>query len=124
MVNGIIIGDLSIDSKDPDSLQSFYAGLLGWEKRTMWNCPALLSPDGKMCFLFMKCECDYTPPVWPEEPGKQQKQMHFNFQVDNLPQAVEEAERLGASKAKAQFGGDDFITMLDPDGHPFCLCRK
>ena len=124
MVNGIIIGDLSIDSADSDRLQAFYVGLLGWEKRTMWNCPAVVSTGGKMCFLFMKCECDYVPPIWPEEPGKQQKQMHFNFQVDNLPQAVEEAVRLGASKAKAQFGGDDFITMLDPDGHPFCLCRK
>ena len=45
MVNGIIIGDFSIDSKAPDSLQAFYAGLLGWEKRTMWNCPALNRAD-------------------------------------------------------------------------------
>jgi predicted enzyme related to lactoylglutathione lyase len=120
----IIIGDISIDCSNPERLQAFYAALLGWEKRAMWDCPALVSTDGKMCFLFMKCDCDYIQPVWPEEPGKQQKQMHFNFQVDDLPQAVEEAIRLGASKAQAQFGGDDFVTMLDPEGHPFCLCRK
>lgn len=23
-----------------------------------------------------------------------------------------------------QFGGNDFVTMFDPAGHPFCLCRK
>lgn len=33
------------------------------------------------------------------------------------------AEALGAERAPAQFGGADFVTMLDPAGHPFCLCR-
>ena len=31
---------------------------------------------------------------------------------------------LGAIKAAAQFGGDDYVTLLDPEGHPFCLCKK
>ena len=31
---------------------------------------------------------------------------------------------VGAVKAAEQFGGDDFVTLLDPAGHPFCLCRK
>ncbi len=35
------------------------------------------------------------------------------------------AEALGAVQAKARFGGEeDFATMLDPAGHPICLCRK
>jgi hypothetical protein len=50
--------------------------------------------------------------------------MHFNFQVDNLPSAVEEAIRLGATKAAEQYGGDHFITLFDTEGHPFCLCRR
>jgi hypothetical protein len=61
---------------------------------------------------------------WPEEPGKQQKQIHFNFQVDDLPSTVEEAIRFGATKAASQYGGEHFVTMIDPVGHPFCLCRK
>jgi hypothetical protein len=72
----------------------------------------------------MGCDFEYIPPVWPEEPGKQQKQMHFNFQVDDLPSAVEDAIKLGATKAAAQYGEEHFVTMLDPEGHPFCLCRK
>ena len=48
--------------------------------------------------------------------------MHFDFQVPNVPEAVAYAESIGARKAAEQYGGEDFVTMLDPDGHPFCLC--
>ena len=64
------------------------------------------------------------PPVWPEKDGCQQKQMHFDFQVDSVPEAVEKALELGAVKAPVQYGGEQFVTLLDPAGHPFCLCRK
>ena len=77
-----------------------------------------------MVIHFAECDFDYIAPVWPEEPGKQQKQMHFNFQVDDLSAAVEEATRLGATKTTEQYGGDHFVTMLDTEGHPFCLCRR
>ena len=50
--------------------------------------------------------------------------MHFDFQVEDVPEAVKKAEFLGAVQAKAQFGGEHFTTMLDPAGHPFCLCQK
>lgn len=44
------------------------------------------------------------------------------MQVANVQQTVRRAEALGAVKAAAQFGGEQFVTMLDPAGHPFCLC--
>lgn len=50
--------------------------------------------------------------------------MHFDFQVEHVMEMAERAEMLGAVKAKVQFGGDDFMTMFDPAGHPFCLCQK
>ena len=74
-------------------------------------------------FLFIE-EPDYAAPVWPEETGKQQKQMHFDFQVDDVYVAVEKAISLGATKALNQYGGEHFTTMFDPAGHPFCLCKK
>lgn len=49
--------------------------------------------------------------------------MHFDFQVGALPEMVKKAESLGAVKSKDQFGGNDWITMFDPGGDPFCLCR-
>ena len=50
--------------------------------------------------------------------------MHFDFQVPDLQAAVEYAQSLGAIKATAQFGGSEFVTMIDPAGHPFCLCAE
>jgi catechol 2,3-dioxygenase-like lactoylglutathione lyase family enzyme len=123
MIPNLTIGDISIDCKNPEQTRGFYAKLLGWEQRTMYGCPAIIADNG-LVFLFMGCDFDYIPPVWPEKPGEQQKQMHFNFQVDDLSAAVEEAIRLGAIKVAAQFGGEHFVTMLDPEGHPFCLCRR
>jgi predicted enzyme related to lactoylglutathione lyase len=123
LIKGICIGDLSIDCKDTAKQRDFYAGLLGWEKRVMYDCPAVVSDNG-FVILFMACDFEYVPPVWPEKAGQQQKQMHFNFQVDDLQTAVTEAEGLGAKKAASQYGGAYFVTMIDPEGHPFCLCAK
>ena len=123
MIKGICIGNIGIDCKDAVRLRNFYAELLGWDSCILYNCPALRSQLG-LVLLFDEADFEYGKPVWPEEIGKQQKQMHFDFQVDDLLTAVLQAEALGACKAESQFGGNDFITMFDPEGHPFCLCAK
>jgi predicted enzyme related to lactoylglutathione lyase len=119
----LIIGDLSIDCADPKRAQAFYAELMDWEKLTAFGCPAVKTEVG-MLILFMMPDVPYVPPVWPEEPGREQKQMHLDFDVEDVPAAVEKAIRLGATQPAAQYGGADFVTMLDTEGHPFCLCKK
>ncbi|HWS29717.1 MAG TPA: VOC family protein [Clostridia bacterium] len=123
MISDLTIGDLTIDCENASRAREFYAELTGWERIIAYDCLALKAYNG-MTILFAETEVPYAPPVWPEEPEKQQKQMHFNFQADDLPAAVKEAIRLGAKKAGEQFGGDYFVTMLDTEGHPFCLCRR
>jgi hypothetical protein len=123
MIRDVTIGDISIDCANPEQTCDFYAVLTGWPKCEAYGCKAVTSSDG-LRILFMGCDFEYVAPIWPEEPGQQQKQLHFNFQVDDLPAAVAEAIRLGAVKACAQFGGPQFVTLLDPEGHPFCLCRR
>ena len=123
MIKGICIGNIAIDCKDAVKLRNFYAELLGFDSCIMYNCPALRSQLG-LVLLFMEADFKYVKPVWPDEIGKQQKQMHFDFQVDDLLTAVLQAEELGACKAESQFGGNYFVTMFDPEGHPFCLCAK
>lgn len=122
-MNSITIGDISIDCANPKRLRDFYAALTGWQKREAYDCPALVG-DNALLILFMGCDFEYISPVWPEKTGKQQKQMHFDFQVDDLPAAVEKAIHLGATKAAVQYGGEHFVTMLDTEGHPFCLCKR
>jgi len=122
MKQEVTLGNIMVDCDDELKLQTFYGELLGWEKCKLFGRPAVKSSNG-IVFLFIE-EPNYIRPIWPEEDGKQQKQMHFDFQVDNVLMMVKKAESLGGTKANDQFGGDDFITMIDPAGHPFCLCRK
>ncbi len=123
MVPNLTIGSLMIDCANVERAHDFYANLTGWEKTVAFDCLALKTDNG-MTILFAATDIPYVPPVWREEPGEQQKQMHLDFTVDDLPSAVDEAIRLGAIKAVDQYGGEQFITMLDSEGHPFCLCDR
>jgi catechol 2,3-dioxygenase-like lactoylglutathione lyase family enzyme len=120
MIKGISLTDIFIDCKDPAKLREFYYNLTGWDKIDRYDTPALVARDG-LAVLFVESEVMYEPPVWPEEIGKQQKQIHLDFAVDDLQQAVSEATSLGARLAENQFGGELWVTLLDPDGHPFCF---
>ena len=124
MIELIQVGDILIDCADKEALCTFYEKLLGWERGMLYGYPSLISQNG-LVLLFSQEE-DYVPPVWPEEPNRQQKQIHFDFQVPDIEQAVAEAIRLGARRTEAQFGSEDdvFVSMLDPAGHPFCLCEN
>lgn len=122
MEREVVLGNVMIDCADEKKLQHFYSALLGWEKCELYGRPGVRSLSG-IVFLFIE-EPDYVPPVWPETAGRQQKQMHFDFQVENLAETVEKAEDLGARKAGDQFGGEEWVTLFDPAGHPFCLCRQ
>jgi predicted enzyme related to lactoylglutathione lyase len=123
MIKNLTIGDISIDCKESEKLCVFYSELFGWERRTMYNCPALISDNG-LVILFMGCDFDYITPIWPEEPGTQQKQMHLDFLVDDISAAVDKAIKLGAKKPEMQYGGTTCVTLQDLEGHPFCLCQR
>lgn len=122
MAKQVSLADLVIDCPDEKKLCNFYLELLGWERLSLFGHPAAVNENGLM-LLFVQ-EDDYVPPVWPEEEGKQQKQIHLDFLVPDVDAAVAKAESLGAVKTEEQFGADIFTTMLDPAGHPFCLCKE
>ncbi len=122
MNNEIFLADIVVDCTDAKRLQEFYLGLLGWQPAEFFGHPAVKNENGVM-YIFVQEE-DYVPPVWPEVEGKQQKQVHCDYLVADLQEMIKKAETLGARKAETQFGGEAFVTMLDPDGHPFCLCQK
>lgn len=122
MRNEIKLGNVMVDCDNELKLQRFYGELLGWEMCNLFNRSAVRSSEG-IVFLFIE-ELDYVKPVWPEEMGKQQKQMHFNFQAEDVNVAVEKAISLGAIKVLNQYGGKHFTTIFDPASHPFCLCKK
>ncbi len=116
---------LTIDCIDPHELAKFYADLLKWKivfQDEDWACVgAPGTQQGAYPGITFQRNPDYKPPVWPEKPGEQQQMAHLDFAVTNLEEAVQHALHCGATIADAQFS-DGWKVMLDPAGHPFCLC--
>lgn len=116
---------LTLDCIDPQELGKFYAALLKWEipyQDEDYVCVAAPgTKQGEFPCITLQRNPDYTPPVWPDEPGAQQQMAHIDFAVDDLEKAVQHAVQCGATVAPQQFS-DDWKVMFDPAGHPFCLC--
>jgi len=111
----------AIEEPDPAALARFYSELLGWSiGHTEPGTTILVAPQGSIYVVFQQAN-DYQRPVWPPETGEQRPMMHFDFQVGDLDVAVTEAVRLGATLADHQPQANVKV-MLDPAGHPFCLC--
>ena len=113
-----------LDCAVPLELAEFYARLLGWEityRSDDWY--QLRDPAGGVG-LNVQGDVRYEPPVWPEEPGRPGKQLHFEIAVDDMTAAVVHAVSCGAAAAPWQPPDRDpgqLRVMLDPAGHPFCL---
>lgn len=65
-------------------------GLLGCERFRLFGRPAVRSASG-VGSLFAE-ESDDLRSTWPKQPGKQQKQVHFDFQMDDVAEMVKKAE--------------------------------
>ncbi len=116
---------VTIDSDNSDRLADFYAKLLGWEKIKASE-EFLIVVDkahpGLPWLTFQTVE-NYIPPVWPAKPGMQQTMTHLDFHVKDIEAAAAFARECGAIDAPVQTT-DEWHVMLDPAGHPFCLCHS
>jgi len=114
-----------LDSDNPDELSDFYQKLLGWEKRKYTiNSIVFNDDDNGIPFqLLFQYDENYACPVWPAEPGEQQQMEHLDFFVENLEEGVIHALSCGAALSPIQFR-DSWRVMIDPAGHPFCICSK
>jgi len=112
----------AIEAPDPSALAAFYSRLLDWPVAHEEPGTAILKPPQDSVFLVFQLAEDYVPPVWPPADGQQRPMMHFDIQVGDLDAAVDDAVALGARVADSQ-PNDSVRVLLDPAGHPFCLCR-
>jgi catechol 2,3-dioxygenase-like lactoylglutathione lyase family enzyme len=121
-MNGMWWG-AAIEAPDPAALARFYADLLDWPiGHEEPGTSILAAPEGPIYLVFQQTT-DYRPPVWPPVDGEQRPMMHLDFQVGDLESAVAEAVVLGASVSEFQ-PQENVRVLLDPAGHPFCLCRE
>ena len=111
----------AIEAPDPAALAAFYSRLLGWPVVHEEPGTAIVKPPQDSVFIVFQLAEDYVPPVWPPAPGEQRTMMHLDIQVDDLDAAVADAVALGAQVAEFQ-PQDHVRVLLDPAGHPVCLC--
>jgi predicted enzyme related to lactoylglutathione lyase len=111
----------AIEAPDPGALARFYSALLEWPiGHEEAGTAVLVAPQGSVYVVFQQAD-GYRAPVWPPDDGEQRPMMHFDFQVGDLDSAVTEAVALGATPAAEQ-PQENVRVLIDPAGHPFCLC--
>ena len=113
----------AIEAPDPAALAEFYSQLLEWPiVHQEPGTSVMAAPRGSTFIVFQQAE-GYAAPVWPPVDGQQRTMMHFDFQVGDLDSAAADAVALGARVAEDQ-PQQNVRVLLDPAGHPFCLCRE
>jgi Glyoxalase-like domain len=108
-----------LDCPDAAALGTFYGTMLDW-KIELSDGWADIRADYGQCISFQQVD-DYAPPKWPAQDVPQQ--MHLDVIVDDLDAAEAELLKLGATRHEHQ-PSDRFRVLLDPAGHPFCLCTS
>lgn len=109
-----------LDAPDAAALARFYAEVLGWPIVHEQEGFVTLHPGEGVGYVSVQTSTGYVAPHWPNEPGRQQMQLHLDVEVSDLDVAVAAAVELGARLAEVQ-PQDDVRVLLDPAGHPFCL---
>ena len=126
------LGALTMVAARPRMLARFYSTLLGWpyirEEDPDPDQPpesgyALVCPPEGVAALALNFDYDanYRRPAWPSVDGEQISTQHLDVGVDDLDEAVEWAIECGATLADFQPAKSHRV-MIDPEGHPFCLC--
>ncbi|MBM7790380.1 VOC family protein [Tenggerimyces flavus] len=106
-------------------LAEFYHRLLGWPiaaEGPKGGWAQLRPPEGEAGFTInVESDQEYVRPVWPSRAGEQAATIHLDIGVEDLDAGVKWAVEAGATLAEYQ-PQEHVRVMLDPHGHPFCLC--
>ncbi|MHA6629274.1 VOC family protein [Pseudonocardia sichuanensis] len=104
-----------LDSERPAGLAEFYRSVLGGEITESGDDYAALAADG-VALAFQRV-ADGSSPAWPHGG----RRLHLDVAVPDLDAARARLVELGARVPQFQPGGGDWIVLLDPEGHPFCI---
>lgn len=106
-----------LDTDDPPGLAEFYNALLGWQTERQDEDWITISGSAGARLAFQLAP-GHQPPTWPDNRVPQQ--LHLDLRVADLEAAAAYAESLGARRVTE--ASDGFIALVDPSGHPFCVC--
>ncbi|MEU2547596.1 VOC family protein [Streptomyces roseolus] len=113
---------VNLDCADPLALADFYARATGLPPHERSDADFAALVDGDRLVLGFQRVADHRPPTWPD--GDVPAQLHLDFDVDDLDEAVAELTALGATLPADQPRPDLWRVLLDPAGHPFCVSPR
>ncbi|MFF5505485.1 VOC family protein [Streptomyces roseolus] len=113
---------VNLDCADPLALADFYARATGLTPHARSDADFAALVDGDRLVLGFQRVADHRPPTWPD--GDVPAQLHLDFDVDDLDEAVAALTALGATLPAAQPRPDRWRVLLDPAGHPFCVSPR
>ena len=108
------VDEVVVDCRDPATLATFWAALLGVEAKirdATWA--TVRETDGGLVVAFQEVS----------EPKAGKNRVHIDIRVAHLEEAVAACVALGAT-VEGQIKTDDegsFQVMSDPEGNEFCL---
>jgi predicted enzyme related to lactoylglutathione lyase len=105
-----------LDCADPVALAEFYRTATGWAVTASDEDWASLSDGGPIQLGFQRVD-GYRPPEWPGPA----KHAHVDLAVADLDSVAEELVAAGATRPEYQPGQGEWLVLVDPAGHPFCL---
>ncbi|MFV0352032.1 MAG: VOC family protein [Oscillospiraceae bacterium] len=122
----IRLGSFVLECKAPKDLAGFYSKLLGVPLAEESDGWCIIKLPGSGIELSFQRDEEYQPPVWPGSGNEQQMMAHLDLFTKDRLAAVEYAVALGAVVPPVQYcepeWNQQWTTLLDPAGHPFCLC--
>ena len=81
-----------------------------------------ISPDGGTTQMSFQLALNHRPPSWPANEVPQQFHLDLDVPKAELSGAVDWVQSVGATMADNSSSEASFVVLLDPSGHPFCLC--
>jgi predicted enzyme related to lactoylglutathione lyase len=115
-------GTTVLDTPDPRRLAEFYCSILGWDVTDADDDWVTIRGNGGGQALAFQLAPDHLAPTWPDNSIPQQ--FHLDLYVPDLDRGEEQVVALGARATGMPEKSSDFRVFLDPDGHPFCLCKS
>ncbi|WP_329287281.1 VOC family protein [Streptomyces sp. NBC_00691] len=114
---------VNLDCADPLALADFYHRATGWplHPRSDGEFAGVGGGEDGPVLGFQRVD-EHRPPTWPGREVPQQ--LHLDFDVDDLDEAVARLVEWGATVPEAQPRPDLWRVVLDPAGHPFCLSPR
>ncbi|MFB7835469.1 VOC family protein [Streptomyces sp. NPDC056056] len=114
---------VNLDCADPLALAGFYHRATGMplHERSDGEFAGVGGGEHGLLLGFQRVD-GYRPPSWPGQDVPQQ--LHLDFDVDDLDEAVARLVAWGATVPEAQPRPDLWRVVLDPAGHPFCISPR